>query len=90
MLLGLDKIESIINGYDFAKDKERVFTYIEFVKMFGYENNTDKFITIYKEYVTRWANTKNEEITLSDEDFVMGKMIEILKSITLDYSSYEE
>lgn len=90
MLLGLDKIESIINGYDFAKDKERVFTYIEFVKMFGYENNTDNFITIYKEYVTRWANTKNEEITLSDEDFVMGKMIEILKSITLDYSSYEE
>lgn len=90
MLLGLDKIESIINGYDFAKDKERVFTYIEFVKMFGYENNTDNFITIYKEYVTRWANTKNEEIILSDEDFVMGKMIEILKSITLDYSSYEE
>lgn len=90
MIIELEKIESIINGYDFAKDKDRVFTYIEFVKMFGFEHNSDTFITFYKEYVTKWANVKNEEIILSDEEFVLTKMIEILKSITLDYSSYEE
>lgn len=90
MITALDNIESIINGYDFAKDKDRVFTYIEFVKMFGFEHNSETFITFYKEYVTRWASIKKQEITLSDEDFVLSKMIEILKSITLDYSSYEE
>ena len=86
----LSKIDSIINGFDFAKDKDKVFTYIEFVKMFGFEHNSDTFINFYKEYVTQWAAVKKEEITLSDEEFVLTKMIEILKSITLDYSSYEE
>ena len=90
MSTGLEKIDSIINGFDFAKDKDKVFTYIEFVKMFGFEHNSETFITFYKEYVTQWVAIKKEEITLSDEDFVLTKMIEILKSITLDYSSYEE
>jgi hypothetical protein len=51
----LDEIYSIINGFQFADDKDRVFTYIEFIKMFGYDNDTNIFITYYKEYVTRWA-----------------------------------
>jgi hypothetical protein len=86
----LEDIESIINGYEFAKDKNRVFTYIEFVKMFGYDNDANVFINQYKTYVNRWANIKKETINVSDDDFVLGKMVEILKSITLDYSSYEE
>jgi hypothetical protein len=90
MSTGLEKIDSIINGFDFAKDKDKVFTYIEFVKMFGFEHNSETFITFYKDYVTQWAAIKKAEITLSDEEFVLTKMIEILKSITLDYSSYEE
>lgn len=90
MASSIDEINSIINGYDFAKDRERVFTYIEFVKMFGFENDSNTFINSYKDYVTKWAKIKKEEITLSDEDFVLSKLIEILKSITLDYSSYEE
>ena len=83
-------IQSIINGYSNAKDKDRVFTYIEFVKMFGYDNDTNIFISAYKDYVTQWTSVKKDSITLSDEDFVMSKMVEVLKSITLDYSSYEE
>lgn len=86
----LADIKSIINGHDFAKDKDRVFTYIEFVKMFGYENDTNTFITHYKDYVTQWASLKKESINISDADFVMSKLVDILKSITLDYSSYEE
>ena len=86
----LEDIESIINGYDFAKDKNRVFTYIEFVKMFGFNNDVNVFINQYKTYVYKWANIKKEYITVSDDDFVIGKMVETLKSITLDYSSYEE
>lgn len=86
----LEDLPSIINGLSFAKDRERVFTYIEFVKMFGYENDPNVFINYYKDYVTKWAEIKNSEITVSDEDFIFSKMVEILKSITLDYSSYEE
>ena len=86
----LSDIKSIINGYSNANDKDRVFTYIEFVKMFGYDNDTNVFISAYKDYVTQWSIIKKESITLSDQEFVMSKMVEILKSITLDYSSYEE
>jgi len=57
--------------------------------MFGYENDINTFITEYKDYVTKWASIKKESITLSDDDYVMSKMVDILKSITLDYSSYE-
>lgn len=90
MISKLDDIVSIINGYINAKDVDRVFTYIEFVKMFGFENDVNTFITDYKDYVTRWARVKKSSIEVSDADFVMSKMIDILKSITLDYASYEE
>ena len=90
MISKLDDIVSIINGYINAKDVDRVFTYIEFVKMFGYENDVNTFITDYKDYVTRWARVKKSSIEVSDADFVMSKMVDILKSITLDYASYEE
>lgn len=86
----LDEIVSIINGYTDAADNQRVFTYIEFVKLFGYENDVNVFITFYKDYVTRWANAKKASINVSDDEFVFSKMVDILKSITLDYSSYEE
>jgi hypothetical protein len=86
----LDEIHSIINGDTKAQDKDRVFTYIEFVKMFGYDNNSNIFINYYKEYVTKWAAVKKSEIELDDKEFVFSKLVEILKSITLDYSSYEE
>lgn len=86
----LNEIISIINGIDYAKDYDRVFTYIEFVKCFGYENNVEVFIREYKEYLIRWANYKKESITQTNEEFVNSKLVDILKSITLDYSSYEE
>ena len=86
----LDELNSFINDSVNAKDTERVFTFIEFIKEFGYENSSEVFIQFYKEYLTLWSNKKRDEITKSDRDFVMEKMIDILKSITLDYSSYEE
>ena len=82
-------IKSIINGDNFAKDKERVFTFIEFVKQFGYDNDPNVFVTAYKEYVTKWGEVKKNSIKLSD-DFVFTKLVDVLKSITLDYSTYEE
>ena len=86
----LSDIKSIINGWTNAKDSERVFTYIEFTKMFGYDNAVQTFITSYKDYVTQWAKIKKQSITLNDDDFILSKMVDILKAITLDYSSYEE
>lgn len=86
----LTEVYSIINGYSDAKDNERVFTFIEFVKQFGYENDSDVFISAYKDYVTQWSIVKKNSITESTEDFVTTRLIDVLKSITLDYSSYEE
>ena len=86
----LSDIKSIINNYPYAKDKQNVFTYIEFVKIFGYQNDINTFLTTYKEYLTRWASIKKQSITLDDSAFVFSKLVDTLKSITLDYSSYEE
>lgn len=86
----LNEIYSIINGYANAKDNERVFTFIEFVKQFGYDNDTDIFINAYKDYVIQWSIVKKDSINISTEDFVITRLIDVLKSITLDYSSYEE
>lgn len=86
----LSDIKSIINGWKNAKDNERVFTYIEFTKMFGYDNDVQTFITSYKDYVTKWASVKKASITLDDDDFILSKMVDILKAITLDYASYEQ
>lgn len=86
----LDELTSFINDSFLAKDKERVFTYIEFVKEFGYENSTETFLNFYKEYLVLWNNKKKDSINKTDDEFVNEKLINILKSITLDYSSYEE
>lgn len=86
----LADIQSIINGVQNAKDKERVFTYIEFIKLFGYDNDVNTFISAYKDYVTQWSLIKKESITLDDQDFVLARLVDTLKAITLDYSSYEQ
>lgn len=86
----LSDIKSIINGWNNAKDNERVFTYIEFIKLFGYDNDINIFITSYKDYVTKWAKIKKASISVSDQDFVLSKLVDTLKAITLDYSSYEQ
>ena len=89
-LKSLSDLSSFINDSPNAKDNERVFTYIEFVKEFGYDNSPGVFLNFYKEYLTSWNNKKKNDIKKSSDDFVTEKMMEILKSITLDYSSYEE
>jgi hypothetical protein len=58
--------------------------------MFGFSNDVNTFIVDYKDYVSTWAKLKGESLQISDKEFVASKMIDILKSITLDYSSYEE
>ena len=86
----LGDLTSFINDSYGAKDNNRVFTFIEFIKEFGYENSSDVFIKYYKDYVTLWSNKKKNDLNATDDNFVMNKMVDILKSITLDYSSYEE
>lgn len=86
----LDNISSVINNSPYAIDTDRALTFIEFIKQYGFDNSQETFLTTYKEYLTRWADKKNDDTLLSDEEFIRQKMIEILKSITLTYSSYEE
>lgn len=86
----LENIISVINNDDNAKDRDRVFTFIEFIKLYGFENDSNTFLTIYKDYITQWANIKKVNIDIDTQSFVKIKMIDILKSITLNYTSYEE
>lgn len=88
--MDLDLINSVINGRTSAPDVSRAFTFIEFIKQFGGENTDTAFVTLYKDYLTRWASAKNTNIEITEKEFVRQKMIDILKSITLTYSSYEE
>ena len=81
----LKDIKSIINNSPYAKDKERVFTYIEFVKMFGFQNDANTFITHYKEYLTQWAAIKKQSITLDDGVFVFSKFISSITSTITFY-----
>lgn len=86
----LNKIYSIINGKTDAKDSERAFTFIEFIKEFGYDNSTSTFLDKYKDYLSLWSSKKSESLVKSDEEFVRQNLIDTLKSIVLTYSSYEE
>lgn len=86
----LDTLYSLINGYNDAKDSDRVFTFIEFVKEFGFENSSDTILGLYKKYLTRWANVKKRSDYVDDKTYVKEALTDTLKSITLTYSSYEE
>jgi hypothetical protein len=86
----LDKLHSLINGYTDAKDNDRVFTFIEFIKEFGFDNSSDVVLTIYKSYLTKWANIKKRSDFNDDKEYVKEALTDTLKSITLTYSSYEE
>lgn len=88
--MDLDRIYSVINGYTFAPDVSRAFTFVEFIKQFGGENTDTAFVTLYKDYLTRWASVKHNDIATSEKEFIQQRMIDILRSITLSYSSYEE
>lgn len=85
----LNSLYSIINRYNNAKDADRAFTFIEFIKEFGYDNSPSSFLTDYKDYLSEWSKVK-KETTDTNNEFIKSSFINILKSIILDYSSYEE
>lgn len=90
MAVLLKNICSVINDKYDAKDFERAFTFIEFIKEFGYDNSTSSFINDYKTYLSLWSNKKNNKNDKTDAEFIRENLIETLKSIVLTYSSYEE
>ncbi len=90
MAVLLKNLYSIINSKTDAKDAERSFTFIEFIKEFGYDNSPTSFLNDYKKYLTLWNEKKNNTTTLSDAEFIRQNLIDTLKSIVLTYSSYEE
>lgn len=90
MTVSLTNLYSLINGYDDAKDRNRVFTFIEFIKEFGLDNSSDILLSLYREYLTTWATIKKRNDFLDDKEYVKEALTDTLKSITLSYSSYEE
>lgn len=90
MAVLLKNLYSIINGKLDAKDAERSFTFIEFIKEFGYDNTPSSFLSDYKSYLSLWANATYDNHALSDKEFIRRSLTDTLKSIVLTYSSYEE
>ena len=90
MAVLLKNLYSIINGKLDAKDVERSFTFIEFIKEFGYDNSPSSFLSDYKSYLSLWANATYDNHALTDKEFIKRSLTDTLKSIVLTYSSYEE
>lgn len=86
----LENLYSTINDKLDAKDNQRAFTFIEFIKEFGYDNSPSSFLNDYKLYLSKWNNKKNLESSLTDKELIQTSLIDTLKSIVLTYSSYEE
>lgn len=71
------------------KDNNAPFSFTDFLK---YTNNLYTptiYNELYIDYIKRWYNTKNE-ISVSEEEFVQKQYIELLKEITLTYTSEDE
>ena len=81
MAVLLKNIYSIINDKHDAKDFERAFTFIEFIKEFGYDNTTYSFVNDYKTYLSLWANKKESKKGKNDVEFIRENLIDTLKSI---------
>lgn len=90
MMRSFENLYSIINNKVDAKDKDRAFTFIEFIKEFGFDNSSASFINDYKKYLSSWNNLKQNVQNLSDKEFIRESLIDTLKSIIITYSSYEE
>lgn len=70
-------------------DNSAPFTFIEFLQ---YTNNVytpniyDRF---YQEYLKNWYNTQNE-ISVTESEFIATQYIDLLKQLTLTYSTKDE
>lgn len=72
-----------------VKDLNAPFSFTDFLK---YTNNLYTptiYNELYIDYVKKWYNTKNS-ITVSEDEFVQKQYIELLKEITLTYTSEDE
>lgn len=90
MASDLKNLYSVINDKSDAKDSKRVFTFIEFIKEFGYDNSPSSFLNEYKSYLSLWNKKQSESTTISDKEWIQKSLVDTLKSIVLTYSSYEE
>jgi hypothetical protein len=71
------------------KDLNTPFSFTDFLK---YTNNLYTptiYNELYIDYIKRWYNTKNE-ITVTEDEFIQKQYIELLKEITLTYTSDDE
>lgn len=86
----ISEIDSIINGSKNPLDDVKALTFIDFIKVTGIQGNSDTVLKHYKEYLTSWATYREDCLEQSNNEFVRANLIEVLKTIALSYSSYEE
>lgn len=66
-------------------DRERPLTFVEFSRLLP----EGDFI-VFQQYLAKWNETRVDMAAVDTEEFVHGQLLELMKSITLNYSSYEE
>lgn len=81
----LKDLQSIVNGNADAGDSQRVYTFVEFTKLLP-----ESDFLLYEDYLKVWNKTRVEGVAEDEKAFVHGRLLELLKTITLSYSSYEE
>lgn len=87
-------LNSIINPNSIpseVKDAIKPYTFIEFITRTSFGNSEEVFLKYYKEYLTIWASTKNENNEIIEtRELIQNQIIDLLKIITVSYATYEE
>lgn len=90
----VDNLNSIINTDSLARevtDNIRPYTYVEYITKADLLNSSDNYLKLYKEYLYQWAKAHNNDGSLaSTKKFVYQKITELLKTIAISYTTYEE
>lgn len=77
-------LQSTVNGISTASDQNQPFTLAEYIKAGGAGFND------YVDYLHEWQNKFGTIDQRFTKDYVKERIIQMLRSITLTYSSYEE
>ena len=72
-----------------ALDNDTPFTFIEFLNNTNTTHTPSAYNELYIQYVRSWYNTKRLQTT-TEEEFVQKQYVELLKELTITYSTDDE
>ena len=91
MVQVLNSITNTVGSIGASEDAIKPFTFIEFITKTDSPNNESIFLTEYKEYLTQWANIKNNTTEIiHTKDLIREQVISLLKTLTVSFTNQEE